>query len=37
MDKNADQKISKKEFVESATKDPGLVSLLKLHESVSSK
>ncbi|XP_061192042.1 neurocalcin homolog [Saccostrea echinata] len=32
MDKNADQKISLKEFVENAAKDPGLVSLLELHQ-----
>ncbi|XP_048761906.2 neurocalcin-like [Ostrea edulis] len=37
MDKNADQKISNKEFIESAAKDPGLVTLLELHQVTPSK
>nr|XP_011427450.2 neurocalcin homolog [Crassostrea gigas] len=32
MDKNADQRISLREFLESAAKDPGLVNLLELHQ-----
>lgn len=32
MDKNADQRISLREFLESAAKDPGLVKLLELHQ-----
>nr|XP_022318075.1 neurocalcin-like [Crassostrea virginica] len=31
MDKNDDQRISLKEFLETATKDPGLIKLLELH------
>ena len=32
MDKNDDQRISLKEFLETATKDPGLIKLLELHQ-----